>query len=136
MAGNENSGRPPYAPTADEREKVRVLKAGGMSNEAIAECLSITPPTLRKHFHSELDRGSAKVRADVLMARYRAAIGGNVQAQNKLIEQMAAASAHDQVLPKPERLGKKEMQKAAAEAVAAGRFAPPAAPKLVVNNKS
>lgn len=135
MAGNENSGRPPYAPSDEEREKVRVLKAGGMSNEAIAECIGISEPTLRKHFHSELDRGGARVKADVLMARYRSAMGGNVQAQNKLIEQFAAVDAQDRRSPKQPRLGKKEMQKAAAEAVAAGRYAPPTAPKLVVNNK-
>ena len=40
MAGNKNSGRPEYVPTDDEREKVRVLKAGGMSNEAIAEAVA------------------------------------------------------------------------------------------------
>ena len=135
MAGNKNSGRPEYAPTDDEREKVRVLKAGGMSNEAIAEAVGISEPTLRKHFSSELDRGTAKVRADLLMARYRSAMGGNVAAQNKMIEQIAASQAQDRKSPKPkaEKLGKKQEQKIAAQNVG-GRFAPPAAPKLVVSN--
>ncbi|MCK8779074.1 hypothetical protein M0654_03650 [Rhizobium sp. NTR19] len=135
MAGNKNSGRPEYAPTDDEREKVRVLKAGGMSNEAIAEAVGISEPTLRKHFSSELDRGTAKVRADLLMARYRSAMGGNVAAQNKMIEQVAASQAQDRKMPKPkaEKLGKKQEQKIAAQNVG-GRFAPPAAPKLVVSN--
>ncbi|MDW9726313.1 hypothetical protein GOB91_29130 [Sinorhizobium meliloti] len=133
MAGNKNSGRPEYVPTDDEREKVRVLKAGGMSNEAIAEAVGISEPTLRKHFSSELDRGTAKVRADLLMARYRSAMGGNVAAQNKMIEQVSAARAQEKRAPKPERLGKKQERKIAAENVG-GRFAPPTAPKLVVSN--
>lgn len=133
MAGNKNSGRPEYAATVEEREKVRVLKAGGMSNEAIAEAIGISEPTLRKHFLSELDRGSAKVRADLLMARYRSAMGGNVAAQNKMIEQVAASQAQEKRSPKPEKMGKKQEQKVAAQNVG-GRFAPPTAPKLVVSN--
>lgn len=133
MAGNRNSGRPAYAPTDDEREKVRVLKAGGMSNEAIAEAIGISEPTLRKHFSSELDRATAKVRADLMMARYRSAMGGNVAAQNKMIEQVSAAQVQEKRAPKPEKLGKKEERQLAAQNVG-GRFAPPSAPKLVVSN--
>ncbi|GLQ36738.1 hypothetical protein GCM10007908_03580 [Rhizobium albus] len=134
MAGNKNSGRPEYQATDEEREKVRVLKAGGMSNEAVAEALGISEPTLRKHFSSELDRGTAKVRADLLMARYRSAMGGNVAAQNKMIEQVAASSAQAKITAKAPKLGKKEEQQVAAQAVG-GKFAPPQAPKLVVDNR-
>lgn len=138
MAGNKNSGRPEYRPTDDEREKARVLKAGGMTNEAIAEAIGISEPTLRKHFSSELDRGTAKVRADLLMARYRSAMGGNVSAQTKMLELVGASAAEgrmkdrERAAPKP---GKKEVQRQAAESVAgAGKFAPPTGPKLVVSN--
>lgn len=145
MAGNKNSGRRKYAPTDDEREKVRVLKAGGMTNEAIAEAIGISEPTLRLHFPSELDRGAAKVRADVLMARYRSAMGGNVSAQTKMLDLVAAVAAGEKLKGReaPEgaqtparrvRLGKKAEQQQAAESVE-GKFAPPAGPKLVVNNK-
>lgn len=136
MAGNKNSGRKEFAPTDDEREKVRVLKAGGMSNEAIAEAIGVSEPTLRKHFPSELDRGTAKVRADLLMARYRSAMGGNVSAQTKMLELVGASAAgakikeREKVAPK---VGKKEAQQQAAENVD-GKFAPPAGPKLVVSN--
>nr|WP_278376612.1 AraC family transcriptional regulator [Brucella anthropi] len=137
MAGNKNSGRPEFAPTDEDREKVRVLKAGGMTNEAIAEVIGVSEPTLRKHFSYELDIATAKVRADLLMARYRAAMGGNVQAQNKMIEQVSANAAQRKIAPEKEekkpKLGKKEEQKLAAENVE-GAFAPPAGPKLVVNN--
>ncbi|MDX0572163.1 hypothetical protein GOD68_18205 [Sinorhizobium medicae] len=106
-----------------------------MSLEAIAEAIGISEPTLRKHFSSELDRGSAKVRADLLMARYRSAMGGNVAAQNKMIEQVGAAQAQEKRAPaKAQKLGKKEEQKIAASNVG-GKFTPPQAPKLVVDNR-
>lgn len=136
MAGNKNSGRKEFAPTDDEREKVRVLKAGGMSNEAIAEAIGISEPTLRKHFPSELDRGTAKVRADLLMARYRSAMGGNVSAQTKMLELVGASVAGGKIKDREKaapRVGKKEAQQQAAENVD-GKFAPPAGPKLVVSN--
>ena len=139
MAGNKNSGRPEFAPTDEDREKVGVLKAGGMSNEAIAEVIGISEPTLRKHFSLELDRATAKVRAELLMARFRSAMGGNVSAQNKMIEQVTAIDVQTrrapEKQPKEPKLGKKEEQQIAAQSVG-GRFATPSAPKLVVSNKA
>lgn len=148
MAGNQNSGRRAYRPSDDEREKVRVLKAGGMTNEAIATAVGITIPTLTKHFSVELDCGTAKVRAELLMARYRSAIGGNVSAQTKMLELVGASAAGDKLKDRetapagsaasPTRapkLGKKEVQQQAAEDVAGGsKFAPPSGPRLAVNN--
>ncbi|MHC3940213.1 hypothetical protein [Paenochrobactrum sp. BZR 201-1] len=138
MAGNKNSGRREFVPTDEDREKARVLKAGGMSNEAIAEVIGISEPTLRKHFILELDRATAKVRADLLMARYRSAMGGNVSAQNKMIEQVSANDALQRLAPekqeKKPKLGKKEEQILAAQSIG-GKFAPPAPPKLVVDNR-
>ena len=137
MAGNKNSGRSEFAPTDEDREKVRVLKAGGMSNVGIADVIGISEPTLRKHFSLELDRATAKVRAELLMARYRSAMGGNVSAQNKMIEQVAAIDAQNKRAPekteKKPKLGKKEELRQAAENID-GKFAPPVGPKLVVNN--
>jgi predicted ArsR family transcriptional regulator len=136
MAGNKNSGRLEFKPTDDQRTTVRVLKAGGMTNEAVAEVIGISEPTLRKHFASEIDLATAKVRAEMLMARYNAAKGGNVQAQNKMLELVGAASADAKIKDRERRtpaLGKKEQQQAAAENVG-GKFAPPAGPRLAVNN--
>lgn len=114
MAEKKARGRPEFVVTDEDREKVRVLKAGGMSNEAIAEAIGISEPTLRKHFSLDLEVGAAKVTADVLMARYRSAMGGNVSAQNKWLE---AAGA---IPPKPRKVkekpvGKKEAAQAEAE---------------------
>lgn len=136
MAGNKNSGRPEFVPTDEQREKVLVLKAGGMSQEAIAEAVGISVPTLTKHFPSELDRATAKVRADVLMARYRSAMGGNVSAQNKMLELVGASAADEKVKARERKEpapGKKEQRQQAAENVG-GKFAPPAGPKLIVRN--
>lgn len=146
MAGNQNSGRRPYKPNDELREKVRVLKAGGMSNDAIATAIGITIPTLTKHFPVELDCGTAKVRADLLMARYRSAMGGNVTAQTKMLELVGAAAAGEalkgreaqpaasaDVPARAKKLGKKEVQQQAAESVE-GKFAPPSGPRLAVSN--
>lgn len=146
MAGNQNSGRRPYKPSDEAREKVRVLKAGGMTNDAIAIAIGITVPTLTKHFPTELDCGTAKVRADLLMARYRSAMGGNVSAQTKMLELVGASAAGEALKGReaqpvasaaaPARgpkLGKKEVQQQAAESVE-GKFAPPAGPRLAVSN--
>ncbi|WP_173088956.1 hypothetical protein [Devosia sp. 1635] len=112
-----------------------------MSQEAIAEAIGLSVPTLAKHFVLELDRGAAKVRADLLLARYRSAMGGNVSAQTKMLE-LIGASAAATVLKERETLsaatprpGKKEIQQQAADAVAEGsKFAPPSGPRLAVNN--
>lgn len=140
MAGNKNSGRPEFVPTDDQRETVRVLKAGGMSQEAIAEVVGVSVPTLTKHFSSELDRATAKVRADVLMARYRSAMGGNVSAQNRMLDLVGAVDANEQVrsrrqgAEKAVKLGKKEQAKVDAGKAATGRLAVRQPPRLVADN--
>jgi predicted ArsR family transcriptional regulator len=104
-------GRPEFVPTDDDRERVQVLKAQGMSNEAIAAALDIHQQTLVKHFSIELECAVAKKTADVMMARYRSAMGGSVPAQNKFLE-LAGAMPPSKLKPKAPRapkLGKKEV---------------------------
>jgi DNA-binding CsgD family transcriptional regulator len=134
MAGNKNSGRRAYVPTDAEREKVRVLKAGGMSNEAIATAIGISEPTLTKHFSSDIEVGAAKVTAEILMARYNSAKAGNVAAQNRLLELVGAVRAQEKRAPAVRKMGKKEERQLAAEK-AAQRFAVREPPKLVVDNR-
>jgi type IV secretory pathway VirB6-like protein len=133
MAGNKNSGRPPFEPTDEDREKVRVLKAGGMSNEAIATAVGIAVHTLTKHFSTDLEVGAAKITAEIMMARYNSAKAGNVSAQNKVLEMAGAVRAQESRAPKAEKLGKKEERQRAAEGIS-GKYATPAPPKLVVSN--
>lgn len=118
MTEETRLGRPPYEPTTEEREKVRVLKAGGMRDAAIAVAIGISVPTLTKYYSLELEEGGAKVQADVLMARYRAAMGGNVTAQNKLIEQIGLTPPRPVGRPrsdKAEPIGKKQAADDAAQ---------------------
>lgn len=98
--GKSGRGRPEYVPTDDAREKVQVLRAQGMSKEAIAEAMDIHVETLTKHFSVELECAVAKKTAEVMMARYRSAIGGSVPAQNKFLELAGA------IPPKPKKEGK------------------------------
>src|SRR5688572_7760808 len=112
-------GRPEYVPTDEDREKVQVLRAQGMSHEAIAASLDIHPQTLVKHFSIELDCAVAKKTAEVMMARYRSAIGGSVPAQNKFLELAGAIPPQPQREPKAPKLGKKEQAEADAQEVPA-----------------
>lgn len=115
MAEKKGRGRPEFVVTDDDREKARVLKAGGMSNEAIAEAIGISEPTLRKYFSLDLEIGAAKVTADVLMARYKAAVGGNVSAQNKWLDAVGALPAKRTKAKGEPKPGKKEIAQAEAE---------------------
>lgn len=134
MAGNKNSGRPAFDATDEQREKVRVLKAGGMSNEAISVAIGISEPTMLKYFSSDIEVGAAKVTAEIMMARYNAAKAGNVRAQDKVLELAGAVRAQDRRAPAEPKPGKKQERQAAAERVG-GKFTTPEPPKLVVNNR-
>src|SRR5579883_3120809 len=62
-------GRPQHIPTLQNRNKVSMLLALGWSNERIARALRITPPSLRKHYFSQLRyRDEARDRMDAALA--------------------------------------------------------------------
>jgi hypothetical protein len=139
MAGR---GRPQFRATPALRRKVEELVSCGMSKDECARAIGCSTPTLEKHFEDELANGVAKKRAEVIGMLYRAAKKGNVTAQKKLEEMSRIAGAAEAVDARSKpvkgpRLGKKEEQQAAADAVVAGagKFAPPAPPKLVVDNR-
>lgn len=69
-----------FKPTAAMREKVATAVAGGMTQEAIAEALGISRPTLCKHFGPELRSGAAQRRMQALVLLYREARRGKVSA--------------------------------------------------------
>lgn len=125
-------GRPPFKPTAAMRRKVAAATAGGIPQESIALAIGCTPPTLRKHFATELTIGAAAQRVDVMDALFRKARAGNVAAC-KAIQAMSPAAAPNGVkpdkagaksaaaaAPKPLRLGKKEQAAHDAGAAAQG----------------
>ena len=115
MTMKKARGRPAYQPTDEDREKVQVLRAQGMSKEAIAEVLGIHYQTLATHFSMDLEVAVAKRTAEVMMARYRAAVAGSVPAQNKFLELVGAIPPKPSKAAKPPKLGKKEVAQIEAE---------------------
>lgn len=120
-ARRRNRGRPTFRPTAAMRRLVSIAAAGGMSHDQIAIGMGVARNTLEKHFKHELARGALKRRVDVLVAMYRAAMGGNVAAQRAYL---AAGDTARPVLPVPrdptDSRGKKERAEADARTAQVG----------------
>lgn len=129
------AGRPRFKPTSKQRERVKLLKAVGWSNERIAAQIGISPDTLASAFANEIQFGADAKRIENIEAMEKAAKKGNASAGKWLHEQFAAAKASEQLGAretaspevKPPKLGKKDQQQEAAGRVA-GIFAPPAPP--------
>lgn len=148
-------GRPFFEPKPSDYRKVEEMVSGGMSIDAIAVAVGITKPTLYKHFAEELSQGAAKKRGELIDMLFKAARKGNVTAIKRLIDINEVALAQEQMVArgngpggtggapavaeeptaKPVKLGKKEARQQIADAVE-GLYAPPAPPKLVVNNRT
>ena len=76
-----------FWPTESQRELVGILRAAKMPAEEIARALSIDVDTLRRHFADELRYGGELRIGELAQVLYRAAAGGDVEA-NKLIAEM------------------------------------------------
>lgn len=85
-------GRKRYEASERDREKVAVLVASGMTVEDIARAMSITEPTLRRHYRAELETGALRKRGEMLMALNRAALKGNVAALREALAIMDRAT--------------------------------------------
>lgn len=70
-----------YTPSLERRDQVSILVAGGLPEEAIAQLLEISRPTLRKYYREEILTARARRKAEIILAMYHAAISGNVSAQ-------------------------------------------------------
>ncbi|MEN9934692.1 MAG: hypothetical protein RLZZ387_1271 [Chloroflexota bacterium] len=116
------AGRPPHVPTAETRERVEILVAGGMPAWHIATALGISEPTLREHYAGEMDGGRARKNADVLVALHRKAAEGNVSAARAWLGLPAELDAPPAPAPEPkaEPIGKKEAAQMAALTAADG----------------
>ena len=134
------AGRPRFKPTPKQRERVKLLKADGWSNERIAAQLGVDPGTLAAAFANEIQFGADAKRLELIEAMERAAKKGNASAGKWLHDRYAAASAAHQleeratpsepVAAKAPAPGKKQLQNQAAKRVG-GKYEAPAAPKLV-----
>lgn len=111
-------GRPQHVPTDENRRKVMVLAAFDKNEEQIASALSITPPTLRKHYFRELRaRLEARQRLEgkLLAALMTEVDKGNVSAIDKVYKRLdrhdlATGMAPSAVRPKKAaKKGKKEL---------------------------
>lgn len=109
--------------TAEERYDVSVLKASGMSDEAIALHKQITVEMLKASFAEDLEIGAASRRAEVYLSLHKKAREGVVSAVNlfvQLAEKAEIAEAQRKFTGgEPEesepKLGKKELASLAAE---------------------
>lgn len=59
-------GRPRHAPTSELRAEVQRLHALGQSHLEIAAAIGVTDPTLRLHYHKELNSRSQTWRRHVI----------------------------------------------------------------------
>lgn len=134
-------GRPPHLVTDEKRRLVIMLLAFDWTMERIAAALSISPPTLRKNYLRELRaKAEARARTEAMLigALGREAEAGNVSAIDKYFKRLDKhdlAQLADEVThrgSKGPRPGKKEQTQQAATEVA-GKYAPPAAPRRLVN---
>lgn len=131
------TGRPPKKVTQAQRDKVKLLKAAGWSNERIAAQIGMARNTLEDKFRAEIDFGADMEEAELLASAKAAAKKKNVAAIKWLAEKFATAGAAQRLVgrerpappAKAPKLGKNEERQRAAEKVG-GKFAPPPPPKL------
>ena len=76
------AGRPRFAPTDDERRQVKALSGYGLGHKQMASLIrgGISPVTLEKWFHVELDSGHALACAQVGRTLFEKAMGGDTTA--------------------------------------------------------
>ena len=116
-------GRPPFNPTAKQRDLVMLLTAGGLTEPAIAAVLGCCERTLRNHFGAELEMGCGVKRAENLERLEAAAKGGSIGAMKTLEAIFGHAETKQlQGRNKPEARPTKRVlaQRAAANAGGAG----------------
>lgn len=133
----EGRGRPEHVWTLENSNKVLLAFARGLTVKEAAVAIGVSAPTLRKVYFSEVaKRTDAKVRMEMTqLARLNGlAAAGNVSAEKELFKQMEKMRQRDQVRAaapaptvKPEKLGKKEAARRAAEEVR-GLYEPPLPP--------
>lgn len=138
-------GRPQHVVTLENRRKVMVLAAFDKNEDQIAAALSISTPTLKKHYFRELRsrlEARQKLEGKLLSALLSEVDKGNVSAIDKVFKRL---DKHDMALlamrvadrggdrergQSAPAKGKKEKARDAAQQVG-GKFAPPPAPRLI-----
>lgn len=113
-------GRPKLHITRQTREKVKVLKALGMTQADIATAIGCSVPTLTHYFFRELKEATGEIKARVIQALMDKVDDGNVAAIKAALQlldigaldpqasRQAPKPAAEADAPKTEPLGKKE----------------------------
>jgi hypothetical protein len=136
----EGRGRPEHVWTLENSNKVLLAFARGLSVKQAAQAIGISAPTLRKvYFFEAAKRDQARLRMEMTqLARLNAqAEAGNVAAEKELFKQIDRLRLRDQAqslspqqtqpAAKLPRVGKKELERQAAEQVT-GLYEPPPPP--------
>lgn len=126
-------GRPPFAPTEKEHNKVRLLLALGWAAQRIANALAISPATLKRYFRAELrERDAMRDRLEARRLEVAAdkALAGDVSGMrefarmidrnDRFAEDSRLVAAQDTVQGTAARIGKKEQARRDAEAAGTG----------------
>lgn len=117
------TGRPRFKPTKAQRNRVKLMKAAGWSNERIAAQIGVARNTLEKALAAELEFGADSKKLQVMENLEKASGKGNASASKQLLDMFDVASTlrpdgGDLPAPQPEReprLGKKERLQREAE---------------------
>ncbi len=107
-----------FKPTRAQRERVKLLKADGWSNERIAALIGVARNTLEAAFAAEIEFGADQKKAEVLEDLKAASKKGNASAARQLLDRFDTAKAlrpEPTIAPKPPKLGKKQIEQQAAE---------------------
>jgi len=80
MAKTTKMGRPPWNPTAKQREDIKKLAAIGTPEEYIAEIMDVNFETLKKHCQTELTKGKIEGGVRALNSRAKQIDKGNMAA--------------------------------------------------------
>lgn len=135
---------PPFQATDDQKRAVLIMAAAHGPEEEIACALGITVDLLQQHFVRELRDGPSIGYREGVESLFNQMKAGNTAATKAwlILNMQGDRMARTKVIPAPEQpaanglKGKKQQADEAARGVVAGGglFAPPTAPKLVVNN--
>ncbi len=73
-------GRPAYVASDKDRVMVRLLCAGGITQDRIAVAIGVSAPTLRRHFARDIKVGQTEIDAQAVGTLVAAMRGGGKQA--------------------------------------------------------
>lgn len=86
------TGRPAFKPTKAQRNRVKLMKAAGWSNERIAAQIGVSRNTLEKALAAELEFGADSKKLQVMENLEKASEKGNASASKQLLDMFDVAA--------------------------------------------